>query len=95
MDSADKQKMRFFQKFCFIQKVSTKSCRMSPIGLSYNQNSRFSQFRNFFENQIYYKGGDFIKQEMVLITLCKSSDKLMVSFQYYKKLVNEKILSNN
>ena len=29
---------------------------------------------------------------MVFITLCKSSDKLMVSFQYHEKLVNEKIL---
>ena len=65
MECADRQKMRFFQKFCFIRKVSTKSCRMSSIALSYDQNSRFSQFRIFFENQIYYKGGVFIKQEMV------------------------------
>ena len=69
MHSADRQKMRFFEKFCFIRKVSTKSCRMNPVGLSYDQNSRFSQFRNFFENQIYYKGGVFIKQEMVNIFL--------------------------
>ena len=84
MDSADKQKMRFFQKFCFIRKVSTKSCRMSPIGLSYDQNSRFSQFRNFFENQIYYKGGGFIKQEMVTVAVRRVNilDKSTCSLEF-------------
>ena len=55
MECADRQKMRFFQKFCFIRKVSTKSCRMSPVGVSYDQNSRFSLFPDFCGNQICYK----------------------------------------
>ena len=38
MDSADKQKMRFFQKFCFqIRKVLPKFCRMSPVALMYDK----------------------------------------------------------
>ena len=39
---------------------------MSPIGISYDQNSPFWLFPKFCENLIYYKrGGVFIKQEMV------------------------------
>ena len=80
---ADRQKLRFFQNFCFIRKVSTKSCRMSPIGLLYDQNSRFSQFRNFFKNQIYYKGGGvFIKQEMIHVITTLVSFYFWEPFRY-------------
>ena len=88
MDSADVQKMRFFQKFCFIRKVSTKSSRMSPVGVSVAQNSRFSQSRNFFEDQIYYNRGKvFIKQEMVALFIQKYSvQKELFRRVFYAKL---------
>ena len=60
---------------------------MSFVGVSYDQSSRFSQFQNFCENQIYYKGeGAFIKQEMVYI-LCIFGDfhtSLVYRFQFFE-----------
>ena len=52
--------MKFFQIFCFIRKVLPKSCRMSSIGVFYDQNSRFSLFLKFFKNMVFYKGGELL-----------------------------------
>ncbi len=49
---------------------------MSPIGISYDQNSRFSLFPDFCENQICYKRGGFIKQEMESIQIHKTYQKI-------------------
>ena len=49
---------------------------MSPVGVSYDQNSRFSLFPDFCESQICYKWGAFIKQEMIRIDM-KTSVKTL------------------
>ena len=58
---------------------------MSPIGLTDDKNSQISLFRNPSRNAFHYKGGGFIKQEMVVVSdhsddcICRSlTDILLV-----------------